>query len=231
MHHRLRRLVLIGLLLPACSSSDPAPTTVDVPDAPPARGTIRLRVLVSSSLDEVVARRVVESISRYYRRHGFEIALTRAPQVIAESYLLQGGDGHEAVEPMRTFLRRWAVPAGAEIIVVVLPSIAAPCSGIGRFFSKLEGLTFTSDSVKSDPLLRTLNLLASFTPTTLLSVRDIRRRAPSNVEFIAAHELGHAMGLSHARGKNLMATPPPQCVPPLTADQRTIIKRWLHNKA
>jgi hypothetical protein len=196
-------------------------------------GGVALRIFVGADVSAERACGALASLPSYFDAHRVRVRLAGPPRALPPEPMLVGGQPGEAVAPLRDFLAREAggpVRAGGEPIVnvVLLSRIAAVDSPARRYFVELEGLTVSPHlTSRGDGLRRLLELPESFVPTILLSVDDIRHRPPGRVDLSAAHELGHALGLEHRQGVDLMAARPPRCVPALHDDQRIQVRRVL----
>ena len=149
----------------------------------------------------------------------------------SDPVLVQGASLAEVVSPLRGVLLEPA-PAG-HVRLVVLPRLASEGSPAARWFDPLLGLTVSPHhqrrrrTVGDDPggvVLSALGLPEAFTPTVWLSMEALDALPQERSRFVLAHELGHAMGLSHVteRGR-LMGPGFPRCAPTLSDDER----RWV----
>ncbi|TNF32059.1 MAG: matrixin family metalloprotease [Deltaproteobacteria bacterium] len=167
------------------------------------------------------ARSAVAAAEAWWSRHGVTVALSPATRVPFAA-ALTGRDALATTPGFRRWLGRDA--ADADVIdVVVLPTVAAPGSAATRVLTHLDGLTLRPiDLADGDAqaLARALDLPAEMRATVLLGLDGWRRRRPGDADVLAAHELGHALGLTHTtRPGNLMRPGPHRCVPALAPAQ------------
>lgn len=113
----------------------------------------------------------------------------------------------------RAFLSLHAEPAAIRVNVVVIQQIIAPeLVKYLQLEGTVVGLGLSSALIErqqTDPGAPTLNTLfeidGDFTPTLFVGHTDLRRLTRQS-DTIVAHELGHALGLTHAvEPENLMA--------------------------
>jgi hypothetical protein len=213
------------------------PPTVERPCdgfAPPSiGGEIGLRIFLGADVATERARAALASLPSYFGAHGVGLRLVGPPRQLGAGPMLASGEPDQALAPLREFLKREATgpqrdSAAVVVNVVLLSRIADADSPARRYFTELEGLTLSPHlPPRGAELHRLLGLSQSFVPTILLSIEDIRRLPPGRVDLSAAHELGHALGLEHREGVDLMSPRPPRCVPPLREEQQAQVRRAL----
>ena len=129
----------------------------------------------------------------------------------------------ELLAPALGFIADYGAPPRHAIHVVFLKRIAPTLSLVRRLLPHLTGLTF-SPTDDSEPDVGALLELEHFTPTVFLSAEDIGRLPADRTPTTLAHEVGHALGLSHADAPdNLMAEGVHTGQPRLTDAQRNAL--------
>lgn len=109
------------------------------------------------------------------------------------------------------------------MVIVLLPRLIEPGSALTHWFTELRGLTVTA-AEPGGPLAGLLEDEAPFTATVLASWEDIAQERPGAFDSTLAHEIGHALGLSHVTTRgNLMNATPGRCAPVLDATQLAAI--------
>ncbi|MDP7628408.1 MAG: hypothetical protein QF530_10925 [SAR202 cluster bacterium] len=131
---------------------------------------------------------------------------------------------------LRTFLNTHAIPSQPQINIVLLNDITRSDSVAWAVVGDLVGLAFSPELVQvvndSDPIIvDALGVEGDFTPTVFLSASRLRKMTDLEATVVIAHDIAHAMGLSHdLRTWNLMHEHRTSCLPGLAPTQIEQIK-------
>jgi len=219
-------LVALSALFWACQPVTRAALPDCEPDAltPSIGGELRVRWFAGHGVPHGEAAHLASSLATYFApyelvvHNGAPISLALSHALAGtdealEEALAQAGPGTDprfVAEQVAFSSLHQALPRHqpGTLDVIVLPHIAASSSPAARWFQRLEGLTVQVDGH----------------PVVLLGFEELRRLPAGAGELVAPHEVGHALGLSHAHHHhNLMAQQRFSCVPGLGPDQaRTI---------
>jgi hypothetical protein len=192
-------------------------------------------------------------IDRFFRPYRISFNALSAPTEVAEEAIIgstiaeldaalakadvEAGtvEGHRMAadivhRDLREFLQVHALPSRQRINIVLLNDIARLDSVASAVVGEIAGLAFSPSLVSAvrdaDPILvDALGLEGDFTPTVFLSARRLRQMPDLEAAVTVAHDVAHALGLSHdPRAWNLMYEGLQSCLPGLTADQVAELK-------
>jgi hypothetical protein len=136
-----------------------------------------------------------------------------------------------ALAPLIAFLARHGDDEhDSALRLVVTRRLDAPGSTAAGMLPHLRGLTVGRGANASPEVERCLGVTDQTPPTILIALDEIAGRRPGTVDVTLAHEVGHALGLTHADRRNdLMAVEPPTCVPALSAEQWATLTTYTHH--
>ena len=224
-----------------------APTPLDV------GGSVSARLYRGPGVADVDLVKTTSRIDGFFRRYGITFSTMSPPSEVRHRTII-GGSVSEmeralaeadvgASSPegrlisagivyrdLRAFLKTHALPSRSEIDIVLLDDIARSDSVALAVVGDFAGLAFSPELVRmakdSDPILvAALGIDGDFTPTVFLSASRLSRMPDLEATVVIAHDIAHAMGLSHdPRTWNLMYESRVSCLPGLAPDQVEQIK-------
>jgi hypothetical protein len=198
--------------------------------------SVRVRVLIGSGVHQDEATSVVEDIAAFYEPYGIGFRLERIgwvdqPSIVGETLAtiearLEASGvplgtpeadalvASIALEPIRTFLERNAVPPRARIDLVILGDVADDDSITRRLIGDIAGIGVAPGALP-DGLLP-----PDFTPTVFLGMNTLATLNAPQRAVVVAHEVAHSFGLVHDQSSwNLMNPELTDCVPGLSVEQ------------
>jgi hypothetical protein len=198
--------------------------------------------------------RTTARIDRFFRRYRISFSALSAPTEVAEEAVIGGpvaeldaalaradvdastDEGHRMAagivyKNLRRFLHDHALPSRQSINIVLLNDIVRSDSVAAAVVGNIAGLAFSPSLVSAmrlgDPLrVDAFGVEGDFTPTVFLSARRLRQMPELEATVTIAHDVAHALGLSHnPRVGNLMYQGRRSCLPGLTAEQVAELKK------
>ncbi len=225
-----------------------APPAVDV------NGNVAAMLYRGAGVSRAELVRTTERIDRFFRRYRISFSALSDPVEVAEEAVIGGpvaeldatlaranvdadtDEGRRLAtgivhRNLRGFLRAHALPSRPRINIVLLSDIARSDSVAVAVVGNIAGLAFSPSLVgdvrRTDPIfVDALGVEGDFTPTVFLSARRLRQMPDLAATVTIAHDVAHALGLSHdPRVWNLMYEGRQFCLPGLTSDQVAELKR------
>ncbi len=224
-----------------------APAPIDV------NGVLAAQLYRGPGVTDADLVKITSQIDGFFRRYGIAFSAASSPSEISHRTIIGGsvteieraltGADVEAdslegrlmsarivYDDLRAFLNTHALPSQPQINIVLLDDIARSDSVALAVLGDIAGLAFSPEVVRvandSDPIIATaLGIAGDFTPTVLLSASRLRKMPDLEATVVIAHEVAHAMGLSHdLRTWNLMYEHRVSCLPGLAPNQIEQIK-------
>jgi hypothetical protein len=209
-------------------SADPAPIPRPAPcfPAPPAAltGELRLLLLRDPSVPPRALDEAITGIAQVYAPMGLRVLREGPPVTLAAPVAFPAPTqaSNVQISALETIFAAAPARSGA-VRVLVLPRIVAPEAPLARALGEPLGLGLSPFAPPEDPL-RALLPLDALGPAVLLSWRATQG---GQIGAVAAHELGHALGLPHREGEGaLMAAQPTRgCGPAFTPAEAAALQR------
>ena len=224
-----------------------APAAVDV------NGDVAAVLYRGAGVSHAEVVRTTARIDVFFRRYGISFSALSPPVRVNEEVIIGGSiaeldaalarEGVEAstdegnrmaadivYKNLREFLHAHSLPSRQRVNIVLLNDVARPDSVATAIVGDIVGLAFSPSLVsavsRDDPfLVDALGVDGDFTPTVFLSARRLRQMSDLEATVSIAHDVAHALGLSHdPRAWNLMYESRRSCLPGLTADQVAELK-------
>ncbi len=224
-----------------------APAPLDV------NGAVAVKLYRGPGVTDADLVKTTSRIDRFFSRYGISFSVTSPPSQVWDRTIIGGSvtEMEEALaeadvdassiegrlisagivyDDLRAFLAMHALPGRPWINIVLLDDIARVDSVALSIVGDLAGLAFSPGLVQTakdrEPILvDVLGIDGDFTPTVFLSVSRLRRMLDPEATAVVAHDVAHAMGLSHdPRTWNLMYEGLISCLPGLAPDQVEQIK-------
>ncbi len=224
-----------------------APMPLDI------NGTLAAQLYRGSGVTDADLVKTTSQIDNFFRRYGITFSAASPPSEIWNRTIIGGSvtEIEEALskadvdvsslkgrlisarivyDDLRAFLNTHALPSQPQINIVLLDDIAHTDSVAWAVMDDLAGLAFSPELVQAandiDPIIvAALGVAGDFTPTVFLSVSRLRRMPDLEATVVIAHDIVHAMGLSHdPRTWNLMYEYRRSCLPGLAPNQVEQIK-------
>ena len=224
-----------------------APAPLDV------SGAVAAKLYRGPGVTDADLVKTTSQIDRFFGRYGLSFSVTSPPSEVWARTIIGGSvlEMERALakadvdasslkgrlisagiiyDNLRAFMATHALPRRPWINIVLLDDIARVDSVALSVVGDLAGLAFSPGLVQtakdSDPILfDVLGIDGDFTPTVFLSVSRLRRMLDPEATVVVAHDVAHALGLSHdPRTWNLMYQGRISCLPGLAPDQVEQIK-------
>jgi len=147
---------------------------------------------------------------------------------IAADRLIIDTPAGPSLQPAKDILSALPASDDGDVHIVVMDRFFAEDSSLARTGVKLRGLT-VSPHLPVDPTspLAELHLDKPVPPTVFIDL-SAGPRAPGDLELTSAHEVGHALGLPHRTGDEVLMSDGElslRCLPGLSAEEREQLGR------